>query len=123
MLLESRLGNLVGNSLTSYQELEQAVLERPDSTAEECPIIDEEVSENQGDFLKEHYGRVLDGPVPMLGNKIPRKAVKTKKGQSEVVEWLKTLENLERRRAQIVGSEPFDMTWIWEELKIDALRR
>ena len=123
MLLESRLGNLVGNSLTSYQELEQAMLERPDSPAEERPIMNEEVSEIQGDYLKEHYGRVLDGPVPMLGNKIPRKAVKTKKGRSEVVEWLKTMENLECRRSQIVGSEPFDMTWIWGELKIDALRR
>ena len=123
MLLESRLGNLVGNSLTSYQELEQAVLEQPDSTAEECPIIDEKVSEYQGDFLKEHYDRVLDGPVPMLGNKIPRKAVKTKKGRSEVVEWLKALENIEHRHSQVDGSEPFDMTWIWEELKIDDLRR
>ena len=123
MLLESRLGNLVGNSLTSYQEPEQATLEWPDSTAEEHPTMNEEVSEIQGDDLKEHYDRVLDGPVPMLGNKIPRKAAKTKKGQSEVVEWLKTMENLERRRAQIVGSEPFDMTWIWGELKIDDLRR
>ena len=122
-LLESRLGNLVGNALTSHEDLEQAMIERPDSTDRDRPTTNQEMPDFQNDYLKAHYGGVLDEPVPMLGNKIPRKAAATKMGRSEVVEWLKALENIEHRHSQVDGSEPFDMTWIWRELKIDDLRR
>ena len=122
MLLEARLGNLVGQPLTSYQDLKQLLKEPIDSKNKTAPIKDEKLSAIQDGFLKEHYSRTLDEPIPLLGNKIPRKFANTKKGRSEVIEWLKILENHEYRRAQLDGMEPFDMTWMWEELKIDVPR-
>ena len=122
MLLEARLGNLVGQPLTSYQDLEQLLKEPFDSTDKEAPIKDEELLAIQDSILKEQYSITLDEPIPLLGNKTPRKAATTEKGRIEVVEWLKVLENHEHRRAQLDGSEPFDMTWMWEELKIDLPR-
>lgn len=122
MLLEARLGNLVGQPLTSYQDLKQLLKEPIDSKNKTAPIKDEKLSAIQDGFLKEHYSRTLDEPIPLLGNKIPRKFANTKKGRSEVIEWLKILENHEYRRAQLDGLEPFDMTWMWEELKIDVPR-
>lgn len=122
LLLESRLGNLVGQSLTSYQDLEQAMTDPAYSTNKDTPIVNEELSALQDSYLEEHYRRVLDEPVPMLGNKTPRKAATAKNGRSEVVEWLKGLENMEHRRAQFDGTEPFDSTWIWKELNIEVPR-
>lgn len=122
VLLESRLGNLVGQSLTSYHDLEQIMKQPPDSTDLDFPIMDEEEIALQNSYIKEHYYRVLDEPVPMLGNKTPRKAAATKKGRSEVVEWLKSLENFEHRCAQKDGIEPLDLTWMWEDLKIEMPR-
>lgn len=122
LLLKSCLGNLVGQSLTSYQDLEQAMNELPDSTKSDNLIENEQIPAFQATYKKEYYHRVLDEPVPMLGNKTPRKAATTEKGRSEVVEWLKELENLEHRHSQFDGVEPFDMTWIWKELKIDVPR-
>ena len=43
--------------------------------------------------MDKHYRRMLDQPVPMLGNRSPRNAVKTDAGRQKVVAWLKTLEN------------------------------
>ena len=67
---------------------------------------------------EEHYRQVLDESVPMLGNRTPRRAAKTKKGRAAVVEWLKGIENLESRSAVEDGRRPVDLSWLWEELKI-----
>lgn len=40
-----------------------------------------------------------------------------------MVGWLKYLENGEVRRARDDGSEPYDFTWMWEELGLLARRR
>lgn len=120
--LGSCLGNLVGQSLTSYQSFESMLKEGIDLTNDAGPIRNEETFAIEQAYLLENYTRVLDQPIPMLGGKTPRKAATTKRGRGEIVEWLKTLENCERRRAQMSGQEPFDMTWMWEELNIDAPR-
>src|SRR3546814_1382959 len=44
-------------------------------------------------MLTREYIKVLDEPVPMLGDKSPRQLVKTKAGRTKVAEWLKILEN------------------------------
>jgi len=53
------------------------------------------------DGLDRHYRDLLDQPIPVLGNKSPRAAVKTPKGRAKVVDWLKTLEN---HTAKFAGS-------------------
>lgn len=46
-----------------------------------------------GTYLRDYYVRWLDEPIPALGNKTPRKAVKTKKGRAQVTALLKDIEN------------------------------
>jgi hypothetical protein len=38
------------------------------------------------DGLDRHYRDLLDQPIPVLGNKSPRAAVKTAKGRAKVVD-------------------------------------
>jgi hypothetical protein len=60
----------------------------------------------------------------MLGNRSPRKAVKTDVGREKVVAWLKTLEN----HSANIGdpNDPmatYDFSWLWAELGVSALQR
>ena len=74
--------------------------------------------------LNNHYRRMLDEPVPTLGNRSPRKAVKTEAGRDKAVAWLKMLEN---HAANIADpTDPmatYDFSWLWAELGVSALRR
>ena len=120
-LLASRLGALGGTPLTTHED-PAARLEggrsEPGAGPEELGIPPEEMEAVIGTFLEGHYRKVLDEPVPMLGNRSPRAAVKTKKGRAAVVEWLKFLENEESRAAVQQKRRPVDLSWLWEELKI-----
>jgi hypothetical protein len=73
--------------------------------------------------LDQHYRGLLDQPLPMLGNVSPRRAAKSARGREKLVVWLKLLEN----HAASHGSESpmagYDVTWMWEELGVVALRR
>jgi hypothetical protein len=74
--------------------------------------------------MDKHYRRMLDEPVPMLGNRSPRKAVKTDVGREKVVAWLKMLENHSANIAD--PNDPmatYDFSWLWVELGVSALRR
>ena len=76
------------------------------------------------DSLDRHYRNMLDQPIPMLGNKSPRAAVRTAKGRVKVVDWLKTLENhaadSDGRNGEIAN---YSFNWIWMELGVAELRR
>ena len=122
VLLASRLGDLVGQSLILYQNLEKALEEPIEPVEKESLIMTEEMLEVLHSYLDDNYRRTLDEPIPALGNKTPRQVAATKKGRHQVIEWLKQLENMEYRRAAQKGQEPYDMTWIWYELKIDLPR-
>ena len=43
--------------------------------------------------LDQHYARILESPVPMLGNIRPCEAAKTAEGRDKLVAWLQYLEN------------------------------
>ena len=73
-------------------------------------------------YLDDHYRRALNDPLPLLDDKTPRQAVKTKKGRAQVVGWLKLLENSEFRRAAGQGHNPYDTAWMWRELKVEDSR-
>lgn len=72
--------------------------------------------------LDQHYRRVLDEPVPALGDKTPRQCARNRKGRELVIEWLKLLENNELRRAAHQGQTPYDSRWMWDELKLGQNR-
>ena len=120
-LLASRLGALVATPLTSHEDpaarLEAGPSE-PGAGPEEPDIPPEEMAAVIGTFLEGHYRKVLDEPVPMLGDRSPRQAVKTREGRAAVVEWLKFLENEESRAALQQKRRPLDLSWLWDELKI-----
>ena len=123
-LLSSRLGDLVGPALTSSQDPYQAIKEHqaePKQNDTRPPSAEELKALHA--YLDEHYRNTLDEPIPMLGGKTLREAVKTKAGRKEAVDWIKQLENLEHRRAaEEPGYKAYDTGWIWEELGIEELR-
>ncbi len=73
--------------------------------------------------LQEHYRRVLDEPIPSLGNLSPRRAARTAKGRERVAAWLKTLENHSAKRPAGDPIGDYDFGWMWQELGVVALRR
>ncbi len=73
--------------------------------------------------LDRQYARMLDSPVPVLGNIRPCEAAKTAEGRDKIVAWLKYLEN---RSAEHNPSEPmanYDFAWLWTKLGVADLRR
>lgn len=121
-LLCSRLGTQVGTPLTSHQDVEKMLQERPAATAPQADLPPEVAEEVIHAFLDDHYRRTLDDPVPALDGRTPRQAAKTKKGRAQVTDWLKRLENSEHRRAASQGQKPYDTAWIWRELKLEGSR-
>ena len=71
----------------------------------------------------DHYRRILDQPIPMLGDQSPRKAATTPNGRAKVVEWLKMLENSSARHAPDDAMAGYDFAWLWSELGLDEDRR
>ncbi len=120
-LIVSKLGALLGTPLTAHEDpakqLGESVEEGPPAPRD-LDIPPEVAEAVLRAHFEEHYRRVLDEPIPMLGNVTPRKAAKSRKGRAAVVEWLKEIENGEARQAAQTGRQPFDTAWLWEELKI-----
>lgn len=55
-------------------------------------------------------------PIPMLGNKSPKQAMRSKAGRRDVVQLLKSYETQEERRARAEGSPAFDFEFLWKKL-------
>lgn len=73
--------------------------------------------------LDRHYRKTLDEPVLALGNVSPREAARSDAGRSNVVDWLKDIENHAAKAGD--GADPmtsYDFEWIWHELGVIELR-
>ena len=123
-LLSEVLDGLVVQPLVEIQTLEQCM-----ATCDPAPPASLNLSEDERrtiihNGLDRHYRDLLDQPIPVLGNKSPRDAVKTAKGRAKVVDWLKTLEN---HTAKFAGSNDematYNFNWLWTELGVNELRR
>jgi hypothetical protein len=121
-LLLSRLDGLVGQPLTSHQVLEKMLDERSDAPPMQSELPADVAEQAIHSFLDSHYRQTLDEPLPYLDGKSPRQAVTTKTGRTQVISWLKKLENSEIRRAASQGQQPYDFQWMWREIKIDYPR-
>lgn len=123
-LLSETLGSLVGQPLVKMQSVEQLISSQNCTTPPMPNMSEEERRAIIHDSLDRHYRNMLDQPIPMLGNKSPRAAVRTAKGRVKVVDWLKTLENhaadSEGRNYEIAN---YSFNWIWTELGVADLRR
>lgn len=69
-------------------------------------------------YLAKHYETWPEIPLPALKGKSPLEAVKDKKLRPMVVELLKSIDQLESRRIEQTGGEPFDVTFLWERLRL-----
>jgi hypothetical protein len=123
-LLSRVLDGLVGQPLVEMQTLEQRMATRDPAPPPKLNLSEQERRTIIHDGLDRHYRGLLDEPIPALGNKSPRAAVKTAKGRAKVVDWLKTLENY---TAQMAGHNDematYDSSWLWAELGVDELRQ
>lgn len=121
-LLAPALAGLVGSPLTERTDLEQMLAsERPPRPPTGMSPEQQRAIVHQG--LDDHYRRVLDEPIPVLGNRSPRQAAKTAKGREKVVAWLKSLENHAAHREPDDPMGSYDVGWMWHELGMEALRR
>lgn len=84
-LLAGALGALVRAPLVERTDLEQSMAEarqRPPQPSGVPPEVERQVISTA---LHDHCRRILDEPIPALGNRSPRSAVKTAKGREKVV--------------------------------------
>jgi hypothetical protein len=127
-MLETLLQGFIGPALSSLQTPEQLLEERDARRQkgvfrEPADAIDPDIAaEIIHNILDQHYRRVLDEPVPALGDKTPRQCARSKKGRERVIEWLKDLENNELHRATREGQTPYDSRWMWDALKLGRYR-
>ncbi len=117
-------GELLKQPLTTIRTVEQMRDEhrndRPQGGADEIPS--EIARQILRDHMDRHYRETLDAPIPALGGKSPRQAVRTAAGREKVVDWLKMLEN----RSAAHGEGPigdYDFGWIWAELGLQDHRK
>ncbi|RYH06606.1 hypothetical protein [Tropicimonas sp. IMCC6043] len=114
-MLMNALGDLVKSPLTSIRTVEQEMAEREEAPADEIPpdIARQIVHEH----LDRHYRDTLDQPIPSLGGKTPRQAVRSAAGRKKVIAWLKHIENSSARNTESPMAE-YDFQWMWEELGV-----
>lgn len=123
-LLSKTLGGLVGQPLVEMRSIEQLMASQDVPLPSKLDMSVEERSAIIHDSLDRHYRDLLDQPMPMLGNKSPRAAVRTAKGRGKVVDWLKTLENHTAKLADRNGEiANYSFNWIWTELGVAELKR
>ncbi len=66
-------------------------------------------------YFLEHYRKWMDQPIAVLENHTPRQAVHVKRLRPLLVDLLKEIENAHSR-----GDQPYDVSWLWNELGIEA---
>lgn len=118
-LLLSRLDGVLGQPLTSYRDLEKMLEERSDSASVQSELPPEVTEPAIRSFLDHHYRQVLDDPLPYFDGKTPRQAARSEKGRTQVISWLKNMENSDARRAARQGQQPYDFQWMWREVEIE----
>lgn len=123
-LIGAAAGDLLRAPLTTIRTVEQMRADQrrngPSDAADEIPP--EIAHQLMRDHLDKHYRETLDAPIPALGGKSPRQAVRTAAGRAKVIEWLKMLEN----RSAGHGKGPiaeYDFGWMWVELGLLEHRR
>jgi hypothetical protein len=125
--LQVLLQNLIGPPLSELQTPEQLMADdtrrQGQRKRESTDAIDPQIAaEMIQQTLDQHYRQCLDEPIPALDTKTPRQCARSKTSRKKVVDWLKHLENNELRRASDQGQEPYDSSWMWDELKLTSAK-
>ena len=124
-LLTAALADLVGEPAVSTRTVDEMMAQQSpltdDAPASAFSPDDEHTIIHA--HMEQHYRRLLDEPVPALGDQTPRQAAGTPEGRENVVAWLKYIENAtakHHRRDDPMAS--YDMKWLWRELGVEARR-
>jgi len=123
-LLSAMLGARVGPPSVVAEAVDQMPASRDADVRQQIDLSEQEQRALIHETLDRHYRDTLDQPVPALGNKSPRAAVKTASGRAKVGDWLKMMENRTAKAGKSnspMASYSFD--WMWTELGIAGLRR
>lgn len=123
-LLSTILGERIGQPSVVTETVEQMWASRDADAPQRADLSEQERSAIIHETMDRHYREALKQPVPMLGNKSPRAAVKTASGRAKVADWLKMMENQTAKAGEsdsAMASYRFD--WMWTELGIVELRR
>ena len=125
-LLAPALAGLVREPLIERTTLEQAMAAMPPAgtAAPEGPdgVDPADLRRITHEVLDRQYRETLADPVPMLGGKSPRQAVRSAKGRVAVASWLKGFEQSSARRPPGDPMRDYDFGWMWDELGISDLR-
>ena len=125
-LLAPALAGLVREPLIERTTLEQAMAATPPAGTSAPQGLDgvdpADLRRITHEVLDRQYRETLADPVPMLGGKSPRQAVRSAKGRVAVASWLKGFEQSSARRPPGDPMRDYDFGWMWDELGISDLR-
>lgn len=123
-LIGAAAGDLLRAPLTTIRTVEQVRADqRRDGPREAADEIPPEIARQlMRDHLDKHYRETLDAPIPALGGKSPRQAVRTAAGREKVIDWLKMLENRSAGHGEGPIAE-YDFGWMWVELGLQEHRK
>ena len=114
-LLENTLQSLIKHRIDAVQSLESMMEEQ--EKAKSKKVADEIPPEIKNGLLKDmydnHYREWLDCPIPALGGKSPRKAIRSKEGRRRVEDLMREMEYLHNE-----GDVEYDISWVRRELKL-----
>ena len=119
-LISAVAGDLLRSPLTTIRTVDQMRADQrrdgPRNGADEIPpkIAHQLMQEH----LDKHYRETLVAPIPALGGKSPRQAVRSAVGRQTVIEWLKLLENRTAKHGDGPIAE-YDFSWMWAELGLE----
>ncbi len=101
-------------------------ISNPDSSAmsEEDTISMDEVPKEElqalmYEFFDEHLSNTLKDAIPMLNNRSPKQAARSKAGRYAVTGWLLEMEENILDNCKRADIAPYDMSWVWDELKLE----
>ena len=120
-MITEAAGTRLKQPLTTIRTIEQMMAEeRPEQPSAGADEIPPQIARQLArDHLDRHYRETLDAPVPALGGKSPRQAVRSAAGREKVLEWLKLIENRSAHHDDGAISE-YDFGWMWVELGLQA---
>ena len=126
-ILKAALGELIGTGLASLTNVQDALNDsrekKTTKTVADDDVPPEVAAHVLRQFYDQHYREWIGMPLPALAGLSPKEAVRSKRGEDDVVALLKTVENMEARRSIAADAPPYDFSWLWEELGIAARRR
>src|SRR5258708_12352503 len=120
-LLETWRARLLEDKGDSYQaldELKQRVAASREPGERERPVLTELEREDLLQMKAEHYATWPDDPLPSLGGKTARQAVKTRAGRKAVLDLIRDFEHREAREAK-AGQPAFDFTALRKTLVLE----